>query len=383
MQLRSVAPVREEMSAKAESGSTVVASVPQSHVYVWHLSDEYGDPVHRLPDPPPDERVRSTQQGWWPPVMLDPAWIRDHDFDVFHVHFGFDACDVGQLREVVEVLRRRGKPLVYTVHDLRNPHHTDTALHEAHLDVLIPAADAVVTLTDGAAREISRRWGRTAQVIPHPHVVDLPTMARVQERRAIEHFAGSEEFRVGLHVKSLRASMDPFRVLPTLVEAVAALPGGLLQVNAHDELMNPDGRCYDADVSCRLRAFADRGEIDLRVHSFFSDDELWEYFASLDVSVLPYQFGTHSGWLEACRDLGTTVVTSSCGYYADQAPVLTYAMDEHSFDPASLVDALREAYLRRTTPPDRRPGAVTVEGRRRQRAQIAHAHEQLYRRLLR
>ena len=34
------------------------------------------------------------------------------------------------------------------------------------------------------------------------------------------------------------------------------------------------------------------------------DDELWDYLQSLDVSVLPYRFGTHSGWLEACHDLG-------------------------------------------------------------------------------
>ena len=42
--------------------------------------------------------------------------------------------------------------------------------------------------------------------------------------------------------------------------------------------------------------------------------------AALDVSVLPYRFGTHSGWLEACFDLGTAVVAPSCGFYAEQRP---------------------------------------------------------------
>ena len=378
------ARVRHEMPAQRVSPSSiVVASVPQSHVYVWHLSREHGDPVVRLPDPPPDPSLRSDQQAWWPPVMLDPGWVREHEFDVFHVHFGFDSCDPAQLRELVDVLRERGKPLVFTLHDLRNPHHTDTDLHDSHLDVLVPAADAVLTLTDGAAAEIRQRWGRDATVVPHPHVVDLPTMARLGLRRSLEHGETHGPRRVGLHVKSLRASMDPLRVLPALVDTVSALPDTVLQVNAHDELMEPRGRCFRPDVAAALRAYADRGDIDLRVHPFFSDAQLWEYFASLDVSVLPYQFGTHSGWLEACRDLGTTVVTSSCGYYADQAPVLTYLMDETTFDADSLARAVREALWRRTLPPGLRPEATSVSERRAQRERIAAVHEQLYRDLLR
>ena len=355
-------------SARAE---IVVASVPQSHVYVWHLSREQDEPVRRLPDPPPDERVRSDQQGWWPPVMLDPAWVAEHEFDVFHVHFGFDACDPERLREVVRVLQERGKPLVYTLHDLRNPHHTDTALHDAQLDVLVPAADAVVTLTDGAAGEIRRRWGREAVVLPHPHVVDLPTMERLAHREP------RDMFRVGLHVKSLRASMDPLRILPTLADAVRGLPGGVLQVNGHDELLEPSGRCYRPDVAEALHAMAERGDIDLRVHPFFSDAQLWEYLRSLDVSVLPYRFGTHSGWLEGCRDLGTTVVAPTCGHYADQGPVLSYELDERSFSAESLTLAVKDAYENRGL------GAVRVEERREQRAWISGEHERLYRRLLR
>ena len=29
--------------------------------------------------------------------MLDPEWVRTADFDVFHLHFGFDACPAQQL----------------------------------------------------------------------------------------------------------------------------------------------------------------------------------------------------------------------------------------------------------------------------------------------
>jgi hypothetical protein len=89
--------------------------------------------------------------------------------------------------------------------------------------------------------------------------------------------------------------------------------------------------------------------------------------------VLPYRFGTHSGWLEACRDLGTTVIAPSCGFYQEQGPVLGYALDEDRFDADTLVAAVTKAY-------DERPhlGASVAE-RRQQRAMVAAAHGELYR----
>ena len=69
----------------------------------------------RLADPDPVTPERSTEQVWWPPVMLQPDWVRDHDFDVFHIQFGFDAWDPAELDRLVQMLRERGRPLVYRV----------------------------------------------------------------------------------------------------------------------------------------------------------------------------------------------------------------------------------------------------------------------------
>ena len=78
---------------------------------------------------PPDGR--KVPGGWWPPLMLDPKWIREnhHRFDVFDVHFGFDAIGPAVLAEVEQELKLHDKPLVYTLHDLRNPHHTEPDEH--------------------------------------------------------------------------------------------------------------------------------------------------------------------------------------------------------------------------------------------------------------
>jgi hypothetical protein len=166
-------------------------------------------------------------------------------------------------------------------------------------------------------------------------------------------------------------------VLRVLIESVKALPGAVLQVDGHSDVLLDDGKRFDPELADLVRSAEEAGEIDLRVHDFFTDAELWAYLSSLDVSVLPYRFGTHSGWSEACRDLGTIVVAPTCGYYADQGPVLSYENDEiRGLNEASLIDAVVFAY-------ERRPYAVeTVAARAAQRKYVADAHAAIYARLL-
>ncbi|MEH3034116.1 MAG: glycosyltransferase family 1 protein [Aeromicrobium erythreum] len=337
--------------------------------------DEPDARVVRLPDPPASGRGPDGGPSWWPPAVLDPGWIRAHgpEVDVVHVHFGFDALAPADLRAVVQALRETGTALVLTVHDLRNPHHATRELHDTQLDVLVPAADALLTLTDGAAAEVERRWGRRPEVVAHPHVVDLDVMARLARRRPAPARRGGP-FRVGIHVKSLRACMDPWTVLPALSRAVAAVPGGVLQVDGHTDVLDPAGARFDAELAGVLRSLP--GEVDLRVHDFFTDAELVGYLAGLDLSVLPYRFGTHSGWLEACRDVGTPVAAPTCGFYADQAPVHSFVLDEDRFDEDSLARGVRDAFTEAPVP------AATVEERRRERERLDVVHARLYERVV-
>lgn len=302
--------------------------------------------------------------------MLSPEWVAKHsrDFDVFHLNFGFDALAVAQVSELVRTLRLLGKPLVYTVHDLRNPHHCDRRDHDAQLDVLVPAAEALITLTAGAASEIESRWGRRPMVLPHPHVVPLERMSPRERPPG--------QFVVGVHAKSARASMNPVPVIQALAEVVPGLPGGQLRVDIHHDVFDAGGIRHDPALAGYLLGAAGKGEIDLHVHDFFSDTDLWAYLESLDVSVLPYRFGTHSGWLEACHDLGTTVAAPSCGYIAEQRPCLRYAHDERGLDARSLQEAVLTAYRQRPC------WQAQPWQRWRERAAIAAAHRRLYEELL-
>ncbi len=343
-------------------------SIPSGHVYVEHTAHPAVTGVDRLPDPAVGPGVPATQ--WWPPPALEAGWVREHqdDFDVYHLHFGFDARTTEQLGALVAELRACGKPLVMTVHDLRNPHHPDRRAHDEQLDVLVPAADALVTLTPGAAAEIQRRWQRTAAVLPHPHVVEQPALGRPRPAHPA--------WTVGIHLKSLRASTAPLPVVEAVVEAVHDLPEAVLVVDVHHEAMRPDFVRYDAVLATYLREADARGDLELREHDFLDDEALWDHLQQLDLSVLPYRFGTHSGWLEACHDLGTPVLTGDCGFYAEQRPCLTYRVSEDGPDRASLVDGVHRAFVERPA------WRADPAQRDRERLALAVAHRDLYQRVL-
>lgn len=349
-----------------------VASVPGSHVYIRHLSnlDNAAPAITRLPDPPPTRADTPAGAPWWPPAMLDPEWVRDCEADVFHIHFGFDAHSPAQLHAVIDALEVRGIPLVYTVHDLQNPHHEDDVLHSSQLDVLIPRATEVITLTPKAAEEIRRRWNIDAHVIAHPHVAEFETITELGG----SSLRRQEEFRLGIHLKSLRANMVGIPLLQAAAGAVTKIPGGILQVNLHHDVFDEAGSRHDSE----LVHFLLNSDIDLRVHDYFSDRELFEYLAGLDASILPYRFGTHSGWMEACHDFGTRVIAPDVGCYISQGADASYswrfengvwAPDARSLDAAVLsVSSEQEE-----------PVAEIVSRRCRQRNEIAAAHAAIYR----
>jgi beta-1,4-mannosyltransferase len=361
------------------TGPVRVASIPSNQIYIRHLEDldASGSPqVLRLPDPPPEAGVRSVESGWWPPAMLSANWVRANHgaFDLMHIHFGFDAANPARLRELVSELRHFGKPLVYTVHDLVNPHQPDPAEHMKLLDVLIPAADKLITLTPGAAREIRRRWAVDAQVLPHPHVVDYASMDRIRAARQREVAARLPwgEKRIGVHLKGLRPNMDT-EILDPLARVVGQMPSAVLQVNIHAQPLDPGHAEYRPTLAKKLHVGAKSGLWELQAHEYFSEPELFAYLASLDACVLPYRFGTHSGWLEAALDVGTPVAVPDCGHYADQdASVAQFRLSPAGVDEDSLLNAVGELLLLRGLP------GLDATGRRRQRLKIARAHREIY-----
>lgn len=341
-----------------------IGSVPTAHTYVSHLDavDEPGT-VTRLSDPVPPGAEGTAQ--WWPPRWLDPIWLEAHiaDIDLLHLHFGFDSLPVDQLKRVADVLRTTATPLVFTVHDLHNPHFEDNARHTEQLNVLVPAADELVTLTPGAAAELKARWGADASVIPHPHVAPLQYIGRSREPKSA--------FVVAIHAKSLRANLDPLALVDTVIEATSSLPNAAVRIDVDSTVF--DRPLSDAAETGRALLKYRSPGVDVRVHPRFDDTQLWRYLTEIDVSILPYRFGTHSGWLEACHDLGARVIAPDCGYFSEQKNCHTFGFGIGRFDPASLSDAIRRSYDTRFDTP-----TVSSVARRRERALVARRHDEIY-----
>lgn len=260
-----------------------VLSIPAEHVYPQAIKPA-GVSFH--PDPDIDG-------NWWPhPALEAQWWDTPRDVDLVHIHFGYEHRTPEQLQELVD---RLPVPLVVTVHDLDNPHLSDPddqERHRANVGVLVRAAQQVVTLTASAAGIIAQRYGREdVAVVGHPAVV--------KQMPGVEEAADAAVF-----LKSLRANV--VAEVEFYREIAARVP---LTVYAHD---------VEATEALRAELWLIDG-VSLVTHAPLDDAALHKAVASHRVCILPYVRGTHSGWLEMCRDLGVSVAVPDCGCYADQA----------------------------------------------------------------
>lgn len=355
----------------AHARSTItVASVPAGHPYVRGLSMP-DDGVTRLPDPLPDP---SEPDRWWPPVVLDPAWLRANadTFDVLHTHFGTESLPPGRLEASLRELASLGRPLVHTVHDLTNPQLLDQSRHEADLALLLAHADAVITLTTGAAAEIARRFGVSATVVPHPAIVD------VDDATPLGRPTGA--FTVGLHLRDLRPGIDGVAAVATLLDGLTSLRRS--GIAAAGRVVVND-RVRDADALAEIQhRVQDRLDCELIVRPRVDDADLEREVADLDVALLPYRHGTHSGWVELCHDLGVPVLGPRTGHAHEQHPEDFFTADlGDRGDPDAFSDAVRAAVAAGTRPgsTERRDLVrLRAERRRVEHPRIARAHARVY-----
>lgn len=298
-------------------GRLRVLSIPAGHVYPKALRPAAGWPdIEVLDDPVLDP---AEPDRWWPHPALRRHWWEQGDrrVDLCHLHFGFEHLSLPETRDFLAVLDQRGIPLVVTVHDLDNPHLADQTSFHLQLGLMVAAAAEVLTLSSGAAEIIEHRYGRTATVVPHPAVVTEPAAVP----------AGARE-GVGVFLKSLRANIV---AEPTFYRALA------------------DG--LGDQIPLRIYLHRDRAESDLarelpgnqlRLHEPMDDPTLFSTVTQHHAVILPYERGTHSGWLEMCLDLGVSVAVPDCGCYRSQAGESTAVAEYRTGDGADAARAANE-----------------------------------------
>ena len=317
-----------------------VGAVPDSNAYVQAVL-------------PPEAVIVApgTPDGWLDSEYLAAATA---DIDVLHLHDHPATLSLPQLERWTETGQRLGVPLVVTVHQLQEPGCGD-GRHDAALATLLATAEVVLTLTTGAADEIAERFGRTPIVVAHPSLATpVPDL-------------GAERGLVGLVLgRRACAVSDPVGLTRAALSG-AISGGGRLRVLAEPWVVAP-----------ALRRLADEQDVELVVHPGPSAEDWVAQLQQLHVAVLPERCGTHSPDLEICRDVGTRVVTPSCGWFAGQwSDVVTYADDdEHGFDPVSLTAAVSAALAR----PAPRP--ADREWRTEQRSAVQRVHAEVYARVV-
>ena len=384
------------MNSGASPAPTIrVRSVPAGHDYVRHALVPAAE-VTVLDDPvlDPAEPAR-----WWPHPALEAAERPEvlDGADLVHVHFGYEHRTPDQIAGFVAALRARAVPLVVTVHDLTNPHEPDPAAHLERTGHLVRAASAVLTLTAGAAAEIRERWGVRAEVIPHPRLVAAEITeplrrARIERRGAAAAVgrgaagdaggspgaggagvgaAGARPPRtVGVVLGALRAGVAAEELLPALADALPQDTRLVVMIRG-DALAAAHEPAHPRHAAALvLDHLAARHGAEVRAHDHLPESELCDALAGFDALVLPHRHGTHSGWLELCRDLGLPPVVPRIGHLVEQ-----WGRDAASYDPASPDTAgLREALgaaLDGPPVPERAPDAEDDA--------VATAHAAVYR----
>lgn len=352
----------------ARPGSPIrVAAVPAAHPYVMAVAPDDGSVVV-LPDPVVDA---AEPWRWWPPAVLDPAWIRAHagELDLIHVHFGMESLPEGRLEAALDAAEAAGIPIVHTVHDLENPQLDDQARHRRDLDAIVPRASALVTLTHDAAERILAAWGRDATVLPHPTLLDAAPPRAMPGGVPV----------VGTHLRDLRPSIAALPTVVALLDALDALRdagvAALGRVLVNERTRDPQ------TVEAIEALLASRTDCVLVRRPRPDDEALLDEIDALDVAWLPYGHGTHSGWVELCHDRGVQVVGPAWLPMAQQHP-----HDHHGFDDlADAASAVRAAVAAATRAgSDERIALVAgrMHERRVARKGIRVAHATLYREVM-
>lgn len=177
---------------------------------------------------------------------------------------------------------------------------------------------------------------------------------------------------MGLSFKSMRANMNPLPVARLLLERAAR--GQIrLVLDVHTDVVTPGERHHDPRVAQLLDTARSTPHTRVDVHGVYTNEELWEHLRGLDLSVLAYRFGSHSGWLELCHDLGTRVLAPHTGFYHEQHPgVLGFDWDHSGRPDEGQIDAALASL------PSSPPWQASAEERAEQRRRIAASHTEVY-----
>jgi glycosyltransferase involved in cell wall biosynthesis len=227
--------------------------------------------------------------------VADLLSLRSWDFfDVLHLHT-VELATSDDLTALAARLRKTGKGLVFTLHDLVPNIEVDTAAFEEKIRIVVQEAPRVVTLTHVAAEQISARFGVKPSVIPHGYALS-PNLMTPRSVRA----RGLLVFGALRPNRDLLGLVRAWRQLPSTRPSLRVLLRSLGAADQQRYVSELDELAGIAQAESGLTIETTVGVL--------PPDELADRCREAAVLVMPYRSITHSGQLELARDLGLTAV---------------------------------------------------------------------------
>jgi glycosyltransferase involved in cell wall biosynthesis len=267
-------------------------------------------------------------------------------WDILHIHWPESLLETGSILHarwsagkylaLIDLARRRGTRVVWTIHDLKPHDLVYPAIETRFWDAVLARVDGLIALTEtGLARAIARfpaLAGLPAFVIPHGHYRGhYPNSISRADARA----------RLGLpaaaRVITYFGQIRPYKNVPRLIEAVR-------QIADPDICLQIAGRLSKRVDMRQSLIEAAAGDPRIRlVLGFVEDAEVQLFLNSANLLVFPYQDILNSGSALLGLSFDRPVLVPDLGAMAElqravgPAWVRTYAGD---LDGATLVGAL-------------------------------------------
>jgi glycosyltransferase involved in cell wall biosynthesis len=302
-------------------------------------------------------------------------------FDILHVQ-SLELTSLMSIEKALERCQAERKGIVITIHELEPLFPDERKDFADRVRLACRFASGIVTLTKRAGEEIAARFGvdpSRIEIVPHGAVLPLShslwnAKVRKNWRFTMGMFGGFRPNR-----SFLTAAINALYGLDSADVSVQILSRGLNPIEV--------GPTTEAWQVASLASSDKR--LALRLLPFPSDDEIANFVHSLDVLVLPYLFGTHSGQLELAMDMGVPAIVPDIGCDAEQWRLHAGSVAEpywFKYDPrepysfgAPLLEAMRFAHAnwlqRRGRVLDR---SAFLAVRRGEQDKIVNAHRTLY-----
>ena len=262
-----------------------------------------------------DNSIRTMQRPTltWRRILLDPRWR------ILHLHWIELQYAYGQItheqaeRNLKRLLgqfasmQRRGRRIVYTVHNLNHHEGQHADLNDLANQWIFAHADAIHVHNRFSARQVRQQYGREQNVftIPHGNYIGVYP-DEISRKDARERLDIPQNHFVYLCLGQMR----PYKGLDALIKA-------FLQNDEPDATLLLAGQINDADYATYLRQLAGEHPNIRVIPRYIPGEDIQLYCNAANLCVLPYRDATTSGAALLAFSFGKPIIAPAIGPFPE------------------------------------------------------------------